>query len=1101
MSTDASVTSSRSLRLGAFELRAILGKGGMGEVWSGLHTSTGTAVAVKLLKSEQVDEAALAGFLSECRAIASLDHPQVAKVYDFGRVPAEAERASGGRLQAGGAYLVMEQMDGSLVPWQRRLTWATLQNILLQALRGLGHTHAAGIIHRDLKPGNLLFRGVRPEQMAIKLADFGIALGSEVLTSSEAAEPTVRGTRGFLAPEQLKGDLRDYGPWTDLFALGITAQRLAWGKGGPDPRHPAPEDFGPWVARLTQVNPADRFAFAADAAKALMQRTWPSTPTAEGAPIPAGSRNSTEEPRPVLLPEIRPFKETPPTEILWGDAGVGIVPWRSPPLVGRTDICRALWETLVQTHASKTPQFVEIAGGAGLGKSRLLDWLHREAHERGVAFPITVGHTEHDSLLRGIKGLLAKVLRVEGLSRSTTSRRIARVLGPTDDARRVVDLLHPLTKTEPFATPAERYALAVRVLRLRNPDRPYVLLLDDVHYSSDTVGFLAYLAQLSDFPSLIVHTLRTELLPERSTEQVALGHLRRIAGDRLTVHELRPLGASDTRRLVQSVLGLRGALAQSLQERSAGNPQFAVQVVLEWVARGHLTASTDGYQLKDGAEPQLPASMLDVWRTHLSRVLHASPADDVKGIVAAAALGLEVAHDEWFEACAELGVSPSHTLASVLVMLRLIERHRASASFTFANTMIREVLLERIQGPEVHRAVARVLERRRAPVERIVRHWIDAGDWKEVLRSIHPAFEAAHLESDYARCERWHLLWDRTLRETAAEDSSDGRIQWWVAKMRLAYATGRLEESREAAATVRKLAQGRKFPGTLAREVAVACSWAFRATQEFDRGIAVIQAALERTGSDRPHEQYRLWYALGLVHRDAGSALGTTAAFEHAFQTAYEARLYNSALMALGILSQFISDAETTARLDALDGARLGPGARAHYQFLRGEIALRRGELTPAEQFYRLAIAEYQRAGAFHNIVWLQLNLAWILIRRHRWEEASAVLLEADRRATSQDSRAAANGVALMRLPIDAHLADWSAFALHFRPALEYANDYPSKDCPEVLLVAAEEALLRQEPHWARQAAEASIQSAERVAGPSDEARDLLKRLESSPAI
>ena len=216
------------IHLGAFALQEIVGTGGMGQVWRGAHRATALPVAVKLITSAEVLEpAAQAAFSNEVRSMARLDHPCIAQVYDFDRVTLEGAESSSGRLVAGSPYLVMELLDaGVLDPFRYTRPWEDLKRVLLALLSALGHAHARGVIHRDLKPGNILFAGPSSPIPGLRLTDFGIA---HALGSGEAAEVNW-GTPHYMSPEQHFGESRDFGPWTDLYALGCIATNWPAGR-------------------------------------------------------------------------------------------------------------------------------------------------------------------------------------------------------------------------------------------------------------------------------------------------------------------------------------------------------------------------------------------------------------------------------------------------------------------------------------------------------------------------------------------------------------------------------------------------------------------------------------------------------------------------------------------------------------------------------------------------------------------------------------------------------------------------------------------------------------------------------------------------------
>lgn len=274
--------------LGPFEIHRLIGKGGMAEVWRGRHRAESVDIAVKVITADHAhDERFREAFRDEVRAVAGLSHPAVVMVMDHGEVTAEAERLSRGRMVAGSPYLAMElATGGSLLNVRTTFAWAMLKKVLLTLLDGLAHAHARGVIHRDLKPGNILMAAPGDMRPGLKLTDFGLAhalRGDASESTSHAA-----GTLQYMAPEQFQGRWRDFGPWTDLYALGCLAWELATGtrpfdgnsfwdlleahRAGPPAFPPTPGipvGFEDWLFQLLQQETYDRFQTAADAAWAL----------------------------------------------------------------------------------------------------------------------------------------------------------------------------------------------------------------------------------------------------------------------------------------------------------------------------------------------------------------------------------------------------------------------------------------------------------------------------------------------------------------------------------------------------------------------------------------------------------------------------------------------------------------------------------------------------------------------------------------------------------------------------------------------------------------------------------------------------------------
>jgi serine/threonine-protein kinase len=195
-----------------YRLTDRIAAGGMGEVWRGEDELLNRAVAVKLLPTGRAgDEAFLARFRAEARYAASLSHPGIARVYDYGE-----------SSEFGGAYLIMELVNGeplsAILARAGRLPADATLDIISQAARALDAAHQAGIVHRDIKPGNLLMAAGG----TMKITDFGIATAVAAAQASHLTETgMVMGTAMYVSPEQATG-----APVTDasdIYSLGVVA--------------------------------------------------------------------------------------------------------------------------------------------------------------------------------------------------------------------------------------------------------------------------------------------------------------------------------------------------------------------------------------------------------------------------------------------------------------------------------------------------------------------------------------------------------------------------------------------------------------------------------------------------------------------------------------------------------------------------------------------------------------------------------------------------------------------------------------------------------------------------------------------------------------
>ncbi len=275
------MTLSAGTRLGPYEIVALIGAGGMGEVYRARDTRLGREAAVKVLPAGLTrDKERLSRFESEARAASALNHPNIVTIYDVG--------------EAGGvAWIGMELVEGETLRdlmGQGAITARRAASLAAQIADGLARAHEAGIVHRDLKPGNILVS----KQGRAKIVDFGLArvVDSDVLASSQAptaaerTQPgTVLGTVGYMSPEQVRGQTAD--PRTDIFALGAVLYEMLAGHRafrGSTPadvmtailrEEPAdlPPGTSPALERITkrclEKNPEERFQSGRDLAFAL----------------------------------------------------------------------------------------------------------------------------------------------------------------------------------------------------------------------------------------------------------------------------------------------------------------------------------------------------------------------------------------------------------------------------------------------------------------------------------------------------------------------------------------------------------------------------------------------------------------------------------------------------------------------------------------------------------------------------------------------------------------------------------------------------------------------------------------------------------------
>ncbi len=318
---------------GRYRLDERIASGGMGDVWRGTDEVLGRTVAVKILLPALLDEPGFAErFRGEARTMATLNHPGVVDVYDYGS-------------DQHVAFLVMEYVEGDALSRTLsrvgRLTPARTMALVAQAADALHAAHANGIVHRDVKPGNLL---VRPNGTLV-LTDFGIARSA--LVGQLTVAGAVLGTASYISPEQAAGDVAT--PASDVYALGVVAYQCLSGhrpfegatpveiamKHVRDRPRTLPGDIPPGIRSIVEramaKEPGARWPSAAALAAASRQaasslNTSAHPPMSAPHPIsgpPAQNRPSSAPPYPVSPPQGRASTAIPrPTSGARGAASV-----------------------------------------------------------------------------------------------------------------------------------------------------------------------------------------------------------------------------------------------------------------------------------------------------------------------------------------------------------------------------------------------------------------------------------------------------------------------------------------------------------------------------------------------------------------------------------------------------------------------------------------------------------------------------------------------------------------------------------------------------------------------------------------------------------
>jgi serine/threonine protein kinase len=309
--------------LGKYQVVRLIGEGGMGAVYEGVHLAIGKKVAIKILSPELASSPdARARFLREAQLTSRVRHPHAVDVTDVG-------------TEAGQPYLVMELLEGedlaSFIQWRGRLPLEQAADIMLPVVAAVAAAHDEGIVHRDLKPHNIFLSQTRDGAIVPKVVDFGISKAPREQQPAVRATPTpvmtpvvqttigLMGSPGYLAPEQIEATPAA-GVASDQYGLGIILYECVTGRPAFDTRDdmatifdnivkgrrtPAgelradlPEALERIIDRATDRDPAARFpsvralgkellAFASPKTALTWARTFGDGDVAAAVPAPA----------------------------------------------------------------------------------------------------------------------------------------------------------------------------------------------------------------------------------------------------------------------------------------------------------------------------------------------------------------------------------------------------------------------------------------------------------------------------------------------------------------------------------------------------------------------------------------------------------------------------------------------------------------------------------------------------------------------------------------------------------------------------------------------------------------------------------------------
>jgi serine/threonine protein kinase/tetratricopeptide (TPR) repeat protein len=721
---DGFLASVEYLQNGRYALLKKLGEGGKGIVYKARDTVLNRVVAVKVLKSTVTSDEAYSRFMTEARAVAKLNHPNIVTIHDIGK-------------EDGKQFFVLEFVDGEslrdLVQTypEGKCDVQTVLRIGMDVCNALQYAHSEKVLHRDIKPENVMIT----KDGTAKLMDFGLAkmVGQPQVTQ----EGVIVGTVAYVAPEVALGKGAD--SRSDLYSFGAVLYEALSGKPpfqGDDPikvifghihDHPTPlsklnlkipQAIVDCVMRLLEKEPEKRYQSAVDLLKALRGI---SEEFLRETLLPAHKAS-------VVVPSPRPIAA------------------REIQLIDRVEEMGVLREAVDKTVHGEGG-LVLLHGEAGIGKTRLTRELRAYARLRGMQ--VLYGRCPALFRMDGVPPYTIWSEVIKDYLENSSQEQLYRVIGfyPAEVVKLVPELsqrLRTIPQSLPISPEHKQNRLFEAVSQFIiniSRESPLLVVLDDLQWTDpSSLLLLHYLARgVQKTSLLLLGAYRSTDIDAKHPMSPVLTELNR---ERLPQSiQLKRMSLNDVSEMIKNILeqdDVPADFCKLVYEKTKGNPFFAEEVVKSLKEEEVIRREENKWAFKDISGIEFPVTVKNVVKARFGRL-----DDERKNVLTLASF---IGNDFTLEAmCAVTGIEESKLLELMDEMFRigLIKERviRGEVLCSFADMLVRDVVYEEVsplKRKKLHGVVGCALEKVYAKkidehFGELAYHFLETGDKEKAL--------------------------------------------------------------------------------------------------------------------------------------------------------------------------------------------------------------------------------------------------------------------------------------------------------------------------------------------------------------------------------